>query len=162
MKKETSVAPRERVNITYRPAISGAEESVELPLKLLLLGDYTNREDDSRVEEREPVEINKDNFDDVMMAQDLKFKQTVKNRLSDDPDAEIEVDLEFNRLKDFSPEVVSEKVPELQKLHELRDALLALKGPLGNVPEFRRKIQQLVKDESKREQLMTELGISGK
>lgn len=162
MKKETSVAPRERVNITYRPATSGAEESVELPLKLLLVGDYTSREDERRVEEREPVEINKENFDDVMMAQDLRFKQTVKNKLSDDPDAEMEVDLEFNRLKDFSPEVVSEKVPELKKLHELRDALLALKGPLGNVPEFRRKIQQLIRDESKREQLMTELGISGK
>ncbi len=162
MKKETSVAPRERVNITYRPATSDVEAAVELPMKLLVLGDFTGREDDRRMEEREPIDINKDNFNDVLMAQNVQFKKPVQNKLSDNPDDEIIVDLEFNRLKDFSPEVISEKIPELKKLHELRNALLALKGPLSNVPEFRKQIQQLIKDGSKREQLMAELGIDEK
>ena len=43
MSKEGSVAPKERVNITYKPAIGNAKEEVELPLKLLMLGDYTQR-----------------------------------------------------------------------------------------------------------------------
>ncbi|MCP3941421.1 MAG: type VI secretion system contractile sheath small subunit [Desulfobacteraceae bacterium] len=162
MKKDTSVAPRERVNITYRPATADLQESVELPLKLLVMGDYTGAEDNRSIEEREPVSINKDNFNDVLMAQNIRFKKSVKNKLSDDPTDEINVDIEFNRLKDFSPEAISEKVPELKKLHELRSTLLALKGPLSNVPEFRKKIQQLIKDDSKRDQLMAELGISGK
>ena len=43
--KEGSVAPKERVNITYKPATGGAQEDVELPLKILMLGDFTGRAD---------------------------------------------------------------------------------------------------------------------
>ena len=52
-----------------------------------------------------------------------------------------------------------EKIPELKRLIELRDALRSLKGPLANVPEFRRKIQELVKDETARKRLLKEMGI---
>jgi len=50
---------------------------------------------------------------------------------------------------------------ELKKLMELRDALKALKGPLGNIPEFRKKIQDIVKDEEVKARLLKELGIEG-
>ena len=50
-------------------------------------------------------------------------------------------------------------MPELQKLMELRDALKALKSPLSNVPDFRKKVQELVKDDGARERLLKELGI---
>jgi type VI secretion system protein ImpB len=61
-------------------------------------------------------------------------------------------------LKDMEPEAVAKQVPELQKLLELRDALTALKGPLGNLPEFRKKIQSLVTDPAAKEKLLKELG----
>ena len=41
MGKEGSVAPQERVNITYKPATGGASDEVELPLKMRFIGDYT-------------------------------------------------------------------------------------------------------------------------
>jgi type VI secretion system protein ImpB len=69
------------------------------------------------------------------------------------------VSMEFHSLKDFEPEQVVRKVPELNKLLELRQALTALKGPLSNIPEFRQKVQSLVKDEAAREQLLKELGV---
>ena len=46
MAKESTVAPRERVNITYKPATGDAKEEIELPLKLVMVGDYTQRADD--------------------------------------------------------------------------------------------------------------------
>ncbi|HOI17073.1 MAG TPA: type VI secretion system contractile sheath small subunit [Geobacteraceae bacterium] len=52
-------------------------------------------------------------------------------------------------------------MPELKRLLELRDALRALKGPLSNVPEFRRKIQQLIKDDEARRRLLAEIGLEG-
>jgi len=67
--------------------------------------------------------------------------------------------LRFGSLKDFGPESVAEQTPELKKLLELRKALGSLKGPLSNVPEFRKKIQALVKDEEAREKLLKELGV---
>ena len=50
-------------------------------------------------------------------------------------------------------------MPELKKLIEMRDALKALKGPLGNVPAFQKKLKELVTDEGTRERLLKELGI---
>ena len=159
MAKEASVAPKERVNISYRPATGEAKEEVELPLKLLVMGDFTLRDDETPVEDRTPINVDKDNFDDVLKAQDVKLSATVANRLGDDPNAQLSVNLDFKNMKDFEPDAIIEKIPELKKLLELRNALKALKGPLGNVPEFRKKIQDLVKDEGARARLLKELGI---
>ena len=84
MAKEGSVAPKERVNIVYRPATGDAKEEIELPLKLVVLGDFTLRPDDRMVEDRAPVSIDKDNFNDVMKGQGLGLQFSVPNKLADD------------------------------------------------------------------------------
>ena len=159
MAKETSVAPRERVNIVYRPATGDAKEEVELPLKMLVLGDFTFRPDDRRVEDREPINVDKDNFNEVLKAQDINVSVTVPNKLSGEPEEEMNVTLKFESIKDFGPETITKNTPELNQLLELRKALTSLKGPLSNVPGFRTKIQELVKDDATREQLLKELGV---
>ena len=141
MAKEGSVAPRERVNIVYKPATGDAKEGVELPLKTLVVGDFTLRDDDTPVENRKTINVDKDNLNDVLKAQKVKLNTTVKSTMSDDPDAQLTLDLDFKNMKDFDPDAIVQKVPELKKLVDLRDALKALKGPLGNVPAFRKKIQ---------------------
>ena len=159
MAKEGSVAPKERVNIVYRPATGDAKEEVELPLKLLVMGDFTLRADDRMVEEREPINIDKDNFNEVLKAQNLKLDITIPNKLSEDPEEEMSLGLKFESLADFGPEAIVKNTPELNKLLELREALTSLKGPISNRPEFRKKIQKLIKDEAAREQLLKELKL---
>lgn len=159
MAKEGSVAPKERVNIVYRPATGDAKEEVELPLKLLVMGDFTLRADDRMVEEREPINIDKDNFNEVLKAQNLKLDITIPNKLSEDPEEEMSLGLKFESLADFGPEDIVKNTPELNKLLELREALTSLKGPMSNRPEFRKKIQELIKDETAREQLLKELKL---
>jgi type VI secretion system protein ImpB len=159
MGKEGSVAPKERVNITYKPATGDAQEEIELPLKMLVMGDFTGRKDDRTIEERKPINVDKDNFQQVLAEQKLKLDINVKDKLSGDEGAEMSVGLKFNTLKDFTPEGIADQVPELRKLMELRNALTALKGPLGNIPAFRKKIQALLGDESSRDRLMKELGL---
>ncbi len=159
MAKEASVAPKERVNIVYRPATGDAKEEVELPLKILVTSDFTGSPDSRTVEDRKPINIDKDNFDDVLAASKVKADIIVPNKLSSEPDAQMSVSLDFNKIKDFDPDAIIQKVPELKQLMGLRDALKALKGPLGNVPEFRKKIQDIVKDEGARERLIKELNI---
>ena len=82
MAKEGSVAPKERVNIVYKPATGDAQEEVELPLKFMMLGYYTLRADDTPLEDRKPINIDKDNFNDVMSKQDLGLDINVANKLS--------------------------------------------------------------------------------
>lgn len=161
MPQEGSVAPKERVNIVYRPATGDAKEEVELPLKLMVLGDFTQRADDRMVEDRDPVSIDKDNFNDVLKGQGLELKLNVPNKLSGKADEQMAVDLKFESLSDFDPDAIVRSVPELAKLMDLREALKALKGPLANVPEFRKKVQELIKDPGAREKLLKELGIEG-
>lgn len=159
-KKEASVAPKERINIRYKPATEGAQEDVELPLKMLFVGDFTGRADSRPVEERKPINIDKDNFEQVLAEQKLGIDIQVADKLSGEADANLNVHLDFRKMADFGPASVAQQVPELRRLLELRNALSALKGPLGNVPAFRKKIQTLLADRERREALVRELGIS--
>ena len=158
MAKEVSIAPKERVNIVYKPATGDAQEEVELPLRLLVMGDFTLAEDERAVEDRDPINLDKDNFNEVLKAQNLELNLDVENKLSGQ-DESMAVNLKFQTLKDFEPDQIVAKVPELAKLMELREALKALRGPLGNVPAFRKKVQELVTDEGARERLLSELGL---
>jgi len=158
MAQEGSVAPRERVNIVYQPS-TGVDAEVELPLKMVVLGDFTQRADETPLEERKPINIDKDNFNEVMKGLKLSAEMNVKNALSEDEGAQMPVKLNFEHINDFGPEAVVRQVPELSKLLALRTALTALKGPLGNVPGFRKKITEIMSNDAAREKLLKELGI---
>lgn len=161
MAKEGSVAPKERINITFKPSTGDAQEEVELPLKLLVLGDFTQRADERKVEDRKPIGIDRNNFDDVLAKQGLGLTLSVPNRLRDDHGEELAVSLRVNSMKDFNPASLVEQVPELRKLMELREALVALKGPLGNAPAFRKAIEGVLADEQSRTRVLNELGLDG-
>ncbi len=162
MAKNQSIAPKERVNITYRPATGDVQEDVELPLKILSIGDYTGRPDDRPLEEREPISIDKDNFNKVLAEHKLSVDLQVPDALTEEEGAEMAVHLKFESLKDFTPEGVAAQVPQLQRLIDLREALTALKGPLGNLPAFRKKMQSLVGDAEKRLALKEQLLLNEK
>lgn len=157
--KDQTVAPKERVNIVYKSSTGDAQEETELPLKILAVGDYTGRPDDTPLEERKPISVDKENFNDVMAKQNLAVTISVADKLTGDKDATLNLDLKFKKLDDFSPEGVVNQVPELKKLLEMRAALNALKGPLGNIPAFKKKIQALLGDEEAKKKLMKELGL---
>ena len=164
MSSDGSVAPKERVNIVYTSDTGGAQEQVELPLKQLVLGDFTLREDDTPLEDIKPIRVDKDNFSDVLKGQNLSLQLNVANRLSENAaeDEQLPITMRFQSLRDFEPDAIVNQVPELQKLIALRDALKALKGPMGNLPEFRKQLQSLMNDEGARERLLAELGVKDK
>ncbi|NRA24044.1 MAG: type VI secretion system contractile sheath small subunit [Oleispira sp.] len=154
-----SVAPKERINISYKSSTGGASEDVELPLKMLIVDDFTGKENDDVIEDRDPINVNKDNFNDVIKSQNLTMNFCVPNRLAENSDEDINIDLKINSMKDFSPAQIAEQTPELASLMELRRALQALKGPLGNVPAFRKTIQAILENDETRAQVMQELGL---
>ena len=161
MAKEGSVAPKERINVTFKPATGGAQEEIELPLKILAIGDYTHRKDERKVEDRKPISIDKMTFDEVLAKQDLQVTLSVPNRLQDETNSEeLAVDLRVGSMKDFNPASLVEQVPELKKLMVLRNALIALKGPLGNTPAFRKAIEGVLADDESRNRVLGELGLN--
>ncbi|MBS9782936.1 MAG: type VI secretion system contractile sheath small subunit [Pasteurella sp.] len=157
--KNGSVAPKERINIKYTPATGDQQSEVELPLKLLVTGDFTGKPQEDSVEERETIKIDKHSFNAVMEEAELHIETSVENALDDSSESDLAVNLNFKSLSDFSPDNIAKQVPELNKLLQLREALLALKGPMGNIPAFRNKLQELISDKEAREQLENELAL---
>jgi type VI secretion system protein ImpB len=121
---------------------------------MAMLGDFTLRSDDTPLEERKMIRVDKDNFNDVMKSQKLEVSVGVPNKLTGGEGDEIAANLKFASLKDFEPERIARQVPELSKLLETREALSALKAPLANKREFQKKIAELVKDEETRKKLL--------
>jgi type VI secretion system protein ImpB len=161
MARESSIAPKERINVTFKPATGGAQEEIELPLKVMVMGDFFHRYDDRPFIDRKPVAVNKNNFADVMGKLDLNLQISVPNRLSDSvEDTELTANLAFKNTQDFEPEGIACQVPAMRKLLDLREALVSLKGPLGNIPAFRKAIQEVLNDERQRDQVIKELGLS--
>src|SRR5690606_41891333 len=110
MATEGSVATKERDNITYEPATGDAQTQVELPLKLLVLGDFTQREDDRSVEDRAPINVDKDNYDEVLKAQNLSLDLSVPNRLEPGSEDDMPVILTFEPRADLQPDNLIDQV----------------------------------------------------
>lgn len=149
--------PPSRVNIRYVKYTGGAQEQVELPLKLLLVGDFTGKMDNTPLEERKKLSITKDNFESVMREQKLRVSMVVPNRLSGEDGDEVKVDLDVESLNSFNPDEVVRKVPELAKMLEIRDLLVDLKARVITNRKFRLALEKIVRDKAQVEQIMQEL-----
>ena len=161
-KNDGSIAPKERINIRYTPKTDGQVSEVELPLNLLITGNLKGTADDTPLDERQPVSINRNNFNAVLEQSGIERDFIVPSVLSESPDTQMNVSLKVKSMADLSPDRVAAQVPEMKKLLELREALVALKGPMGNIPAFRAQIQALLDNEDTREQLIAELGLVGR
>jgi type VI secretion system protein ImpB len=112
--------------------------------------------------ERKFVEINPDNFDDVLKSMAPRLQIKVQNKLSGEPDAgTIGMELKFESLDDFSPERVAQQVDPLRKLLELRQQLADLRGSLQGNDKLEEILQATVTDAERMAKLKTELGDGG-
>jgi len=147
--------PPARINLFLEVAKGDASEKVELPMRMLVMGDFTGREDDTPLEEREVINLNKDNFEDILKSQEISVKTAVSNTLTGDGD--LPVELKFDSMKSFSPEAIAKQVPEIAKLLAARNLLQDLRNRLISAADFRKQIESVIKDDAAREQLLAEL-----
>jgi type VI secretion system protein ImpB len=150
--------PKARVNIKLDLHTGGAQKKVELPLKLMVLGDYSNGREDRALSERTKININKNNFDSVLAEFAPALKLTVENTFAADG-SNASVDLNFQKMKDFEPEQVARQIPSLRALLATRNLLRDLKSNLLDNATFRLELERIVKDETLSDELRAELAV---
>ena len=148
--------PKARVNIKLDLHTGGAQKKVELPLKLLMLGDYSNGKEQRPLSERKKIDINKNNFDNVLAEFSPALKLAVQNTLVGD-DSDTSVDLSFQSMRDFEPEQVARQIPPLRALLAMRNLLRDLKSNLLDNATFRQELERILKDDALSDELRAEL-----
>lgn len=155
-----SESPKERINVTYKPATGDQSAEIEIPYKLTILGEFNPDEEAKSVEDKKVISVDKNNFNEVLKHQGLSLSFSVSNKMTEEEGASMNVNLDIQSMKDFSPENIVENIDEMKQLMALRQSLISLKGPLGNVPAFRKAIERAIGDNSEREKLLSELSLA--
>ncbi|EAN4681805.1 type VI secretion system contractile sheath small subunit [Salmonella enterica] len=148
--------PAARVNIKLDLHTGNAKKKVELPLKLLAVGDYSNGKEQRPLSERNKVNINKNNFNSVMAEFTPSVNLVVEDTLTEGGN-EQKVKLNFKSLNDFEPEQVAKNIPQLRVLLAMRNLLRDLKSNLLDNAEFRRELENILKDPALSSELRDEL-----
>jgi type VI secretion system protein ImpB len=148
--------PKARVNITLDVDTNGAQVKKELPMKLLALGDFSYGQAQGALSDRQRVNLNKNNFNEVLSSLSPKVSINVQNKINP-TESDLKCDLTFKSLKDFSPERVVEQVPALNKLLAMRHLLKDLKASVLDNQSFRKKLEAILKDENETKSLGNEL-----
>jgi type VI secretion system protein ImpB len=160
--KKLARVRKPRVHITYEVETGGAQIQRELPFIVGVLGDFSGdpQQPLKPITERKFIQIDRDNFDDVMarMAPGLKIK--VENTLKGDG-SEMAVDLKFNKMEDFEPAKVAEQVPALKALMETRSKLRDLMSKADRSEELENLLEQVLKDENEMKKLQGQLDGKG-
>ena len=148
-----------RVHITYEVHTDGAIEKKELPFIMGVMGDFGGKQEVvTKLKDRTFVDVNPDNFDEVLAGMKPHLEFSVENKLSEDADAKpLSIKLDFVKLEGFEPEQVARQVPVLNELLKLRSDLSNLRGALQGNDEFDRLLLAAVSNTEKLEKLKGQL-----
>lgn len=149
-----------RVHITYEVETEGAMVERELPFVVGVLGDFSGDPTQPLrpLADRKFVQIDRDNFNDVMARMTPGLKMRVDNKL-DEAGGQMAVDLKFNAMEDFEPAKVAEQIPALKALMETRNKLRDLMSKVDRSEELENLLEQVLKNEAELKSLSGQLGL---
>jgi type VI secretion system protein ImpB len=147
--------PPARINIKLDVGKGNAKKKIELPLKMLVMGDFSFKQRDDRIADREKISINKENFKEIMENMNLKLKYSVENKITGGGD--LAVDMDVKSLDSLKPENVAKNIPALSKMLAARNLLKDLKSNLLDNREFRKRLEGIIKDPTAVKSLQEEL-----
>lgn len=149
-----------RVHITYDVELGGAIEQKELPFVIGVIGDFSGKPDQPlpRVKERKFIEIDRDNFDQVLAGMKPRLALRVDNKLAGD-ESKMRVELRFGSLEDFEPDRVVNQVEPLRKLVEARRRLSDLLSKMDGNDRLEELLQEVIQNTAAQKQLSQSLGL---
>jgi type VI secretion system protein ImpB len=152
-----------RVQITYDVEVGGAIELKELPFVVGVMGDFVGKPEEPlpAIKNRKFVEIDPDNFNQVLAGMKPRVAFSVENKMQNDG-SKVGVDLKFNNIEDFEPDNVVQQVEPLRKLVEARQKLSDLRSKMDGNEKLESMLNDIIGDADKQKQISDALGIEKK
>lgn len=152
-----------RVHITYDVEVGGALEMKELPFVVGVLGDFAGKPAEALgpIKNRKFVEIDRDNFNQVLAGMKPRLAFNVENKLQDDG-SKIGVDLNFTSIDDFEPDRVVQQVEPLRKLVEARRKLSDLMSKMDGNAKLEEMLNEVIQNSGQQAELSKSLGLENK
>ncbi|MBL4794160.1 MAG: type VI secretion system contractile sheath small subunit [Pseudomonadales bacterium] len=148
-----------RVHITYDVETNGAARETELPFVVGVMGDYSGDNPDKKsLKDRKFIQIDRDNFDDIMGKVEPKVNLKVENTI-EGGDSEMGVELNFNSMADFEPQNIVQQVEPLKQLMEARNKLRDLMTKVDRSEELESILEEVLQNTAKIQGLSEELGV---
>lgn len=148
--------PPARINLKLDVGRGDAKKKIELPLKMLVVGDFSSKKRNERIAERDKISINKNNFTHVMESMDLSLNYTVKNTLSSQ-NGELPIRLNIKNMDSFKPENIAKEIPALSRLLAARNLIKDLKSNLLDNRELRKRLETIIRDTDATKALQNQL-----
>ncbi|MBK7707901.1 MAG: type VI secretion system contractile sheath small subunit [Acidobacteria bacterium] len=149
-----------RVQITYDVEVGGAIELKELPFVIGVMGDFVGKSEEPlpALKNRKFVEIDPDNFNQVLAGMKPRVAFTVENKMQDDG-SKVGVDLTFSNIEDFEPDNVVQQIDPLRKLVEARQKLSDLRSKMDGNEKLENMLNDIIGDAGKQKELSDSLGL---
>ena len=149
-----------RVHITYQVETEGAQVEKELPFVVGVLGDFSGHPTQplKPLKDRKFVQIDRDNFNDIMARMTPGVNLRVENTLADDG-SELAVQLKFNSIDDFDPGRIVKQVEPLRKLLETRDKLRDLLSKVDRSEDLENILERVLQNSEQIKALGADLGV---
>lgn len=147
-----------RVHIKYEVETEGAMVVKELPFVVGVLGDFSGNSSQplKPFGERKFVQIDRDNFDDVMQRMTPGLELAVDNTLKNDG-SQMRVQLKFERMEDFEPGAVVQQVPALKALLDARNELRDLMSKADRSEELENLLEEILQNKGDLATLVAQL-----
>ncbi|MDO6610161.1 type VI secretion system contractile sheath small subunit [Shewanella sp. 1_MG-2023] len=151
-----------RVHITYDVETEGTVVKKELPFVIGITGDFSghNTETLKPLKDRRFVQIDRDNFNDVLKRMSPQLNIAVPNTLADD-DSEMNVSLKFDSMEDFEPAAIVNQVEPLKKLMETRNKLRDLMTKVDRSENLENILEEVLSNTNSLDKLAGELNLKG-
>jgi type VI secretion system protein ImpB len=160
MQKKLDRVRRPRVQITYDVETNGALQKVELPFVVGVMADLSGQPVEALrpIKERKFVNIDRDNFNDVLARSTPRVTMKVQNKLTNE-DTKLAVELKFKNIEDFEPAKVAEQVAPLKELLEMRLRLTQLMSKMEGNDKLDQLLADVLSNTEKAKELAKQMGI---
>lgn len=152
--------PKSRLTLTYKTEVNGEPQTVDLPMRLMVMGDFSQGTSEDRkydLDERKVRSMDGKNTDQIMKDMNMSLDFVVENKVDPDNEENMRVHLPINSMKSFNPAEIAKEIPKLRTLLLFKELLKEVQSNVANKKEFSQLLNRLYSDKDAFEKMKEEM-----